>query len=71
MPNYGFPNIYDFFISTLYHVKIRIDNFLEGKTYQVSKSLQSFESGVFGAKVQAKGFIKNLCQTHTQILYLL
>ena len=69
--NYGFLIFMIFSYQYFDHVKIRIDNFIEGKTHQVSKSLQSFESGGFGGKVQVKVFIKNLCQMPTQILFLL
>ena len=52
------------------HVKIRIDNFIEGKTYQVSKSLQSFESGGFWGKGPGEGFYKkSLPDAHSDFVY--
>ena len=52
------------------HVKIRIDNFLEGKTYQVSKSLQSFESGGFWGKGPGEGFYKkSLPDAHSDFVF--
>ena len=52
------------------HVKLRIDGFLDGKTHQISKSLQSFESGGYWGKGPEKVFIKNLCLMRILILYL-
>ena len=52
------------------HVKLRIDNFLEGKTYQVSKSLQSFESGGFWGKGPGEGFYKKyLPDAHSDFVF--
>ena len=52
------------------HVKIRINNFLEGKTYQVSKSLQSFESGGFWGKGPGEGFYKkSLPDAHSDFVF--
>ena len=52
------------------HVKIRIDNFIEGKTYQVSKSLQSFESGGFWGKGPGEGFYKkSLPDAHSDFVF--
>ncbi len=52
------------------HVKLRIDNFLEGKTYQVSKSLQSFESGGFWGKGPGEGFYKkSLPDAHSDFVF--
>ena len=52
------------------HVKIRIDNFIEGKTYQVSKSLQSFESGGFFGKGPGEGFYKkSLPDAHSDFVF--
>ncbi len=54
----------------LSHVKIRIDNFIEGKTYQVSKSLQSFESGGFWGKGPGEGFYKkSLPDAHSDFVF--
>ena len=52
------------------HVKIRIDGFLEGTTYQVSKSLQSFESGGFWGTGPGEGFYKKfLPDTHSDFVF--
>ena len=52
------------------HVKIRIDGFIEGKTYQVSKSLQSFESGGFWGKGPGEGFYKKfLPDAHSDFVF--
>ena len=52
------------------HVNIRIDNFIEGKTYQVSKSLQSFESGGFWGKGPGEGFYKkSLPDAHSDFVF--
>ena len=52
------------------HVKIRIDNFIEGKTYQVTKSLQSFESGGFWGKGPGEGFYKKfLPDAHSDFVF--
>ena len=52
------------------HVRIRIDSFIEGKTYQVSKSLQSFESGGFWGKGPGEGFYKkSLPDAHSDFVY--
>jgi cell division protein FtsW len=54
----------------LSHVKIRIDNFFEGKTYQVSKSLQSFESGGLWGKGPGEGFYKkSLPDAHSDFVF--
>mgnify|MGYP003314116955 CR=1 FL=1 len=54
----AFPIFMIFAYQNFAHVKIRIDNFIEGKAYQVSKSLQSFESGGFWGKGPGEGFYK-------------
>ena len=52
------------------HVKIRIDNFIEGKTYQVSKSIKSFESGGFWGKGPGEGFYKkSLPDAHSDFVF--
>ena len=52
------------------HVKIRIDGFLEGTTYQVSKSLQSFESGGFWGTGPGEGFYKKfLPDAHSDFVF--
>ena len=52
------------------HVKIRIDNFIEGKTYQISKSLKSFESGGFWGKGPGEGFYKkSLPDAHSDFVF--
>tara|TARA_B100001250_G_scaffold389133_1_gene387951 strand:+ start:121 stop:1260 length:1140 start_codon:yes stop_codon:yes gene_type:complete len=52
------------------HVKIRIDNFVDGKTYQISKSLQSFESGGFWGKGPGEGFYKkSLPDAHSDFVF--
>ena len=52
------------------HVKIRIDSFIEGKTYQVSKSLQSFESGGLLGKGPGEGFYKkSLPDAHSDFVF--
>ena len=52
------------------HVKLRINNFLEGKTYQVSKSLQSFESGGFWGRGPGEGFYKkSLPDAHSDFVF--
>ena len=52
------------------HVKIRIDSFLDGKTHQISKSLQSFESGGFWGKGPGEGFYKkSLPDAHSDFVF--
>ena len=52
------------------HVKLRIDSFLDGKTHQISKSLQSFESGGFWGKGPGEGFYKNsLPDAHSDFVF--
>ena len=52
------------------HVKLRIDNFLDGKTHQISKSLQSFESGGFWGKGPGEGFYKkSLPDAHSDFVF--
>ncbi len=66
----AFPIFMIFSYQNFYHVKIRIDNFIEGKTYQVSKSLQSFESGGFWGKGPGEGFYKkSLPDAHSDFVF--
>ena len=66
----AFPIFMIFSYQHFNHVKIRIDNFLEGKTYQVSKSLQSFESGGFWGKGPGEGFYKkSLPDAHSDFVF--
>ena len=66
----AFPIFMIFAYQNFDHVKIRIDNFLEGKTYQVSKSLQSFESGGFWGKGPGEGFYKkSLPDAHSDFVF--
>ena len=66
----AFPIFMIFSYQHLNHVRIRIDNFLEGKTYQVSKSLQSFESGGFWGKGPGEGFYKkSLPDAHSDFVF--
>ena len=66
----AFPIFMIFSYQNFDHVKIRIDNFLEGKTYQVSKSLQSFESGGFWGKGPGEGFYKkSLPDAHSDFVF--
>jgi|TARA_B110000967_G_scaffold49151_1_gene50044 cell division protein FtsW len=52
------------------HVKIRIDGFLEGTTYQVTKSLQSFEFGGFWGTGPGEGFYKKfLPDAHSDFVF--
>ena len=52
------------------HVKIRIDSFIEGTTYQVSKSLQSFEAGGLLGKGPGEGlFKKSLPDAHSDFVF--
>ena len=52
------------------HVKIRIDGFIEGTTYQVSKSLQSFKSGGLLGKGPGEGlYKKSLPDAHSDFVY--
>ena len=52
------------------HVKLRIDSFLDGKTHQISKSLQSFESGGFWGKGPGEGFYKkSLPDAHSDFVF--
>ena len=66
----AFPIFMIFSYQNFQHVKIRIDNFIEGKTYQVSKSLQSFESGGFWGKGPGEGFYKkSLPDAHSDFVF--
>jgi cell division protein FtsW len=66
----AFPIFMIFSYQNFDHVKIRIDNFIEGKTYQVSKSLQSFESGGFWGKGPGEGFYKkSLPDAHSDFVF--
>ena len=66
----AFPIFMIFSYQRFDHVKIRIDNFLDGKTYQVSKSLQSFESGGFWGKGPGEGFYKkSLPDAHSDFVF--
>ena len=52
------------------HVKLRIDSFVDGKTHQISKSLQSFESGGFWGKGPGEGFYKkSLPDAHSDFVF--
>ncbi|MDC0530793.1 FtsW/RodA/SpoVE family cell cycle protein [Alphaproteobacteria bacterium] len=52
------------------HVKIRINSFVDGKTHQISKSLQSFESGGFWGKGPGEGFYKkSLPDAHSDFVF--
>ena len=52
------------------HVKIRIDNFIEGTTYQVTKSLQSFEAGGLLGKGPGEGlYKKSLPDAHSDFVF--
>jgi len=52
------------------HVKIRIDSFFEGTTYQVSKSLQSFEAGGLLGKGPGEGlYKKSLPDAHSDFVF--
>ena len=52
------------------HVKIRIDGFLEGTTYQVTKSRQSFEFGGFWGTGPGEGFYKKfLPDAHSDFVF--
>ena len=52
------------------HVKIRIDSFIEGTTYQVSKSLQSFEAGGLLGKGPGEGlYKKSLPDAHSDFVF--
>ena len=52
------------------HVRIRINGFFEGKTHQVSKSLQSFESGGLWGKGPGEGFYKkSLPDAHSDFVF--
>ena len=66
----AFPLFMIFAYQNFNHVKIRIDNFIEGKVYQVSKSLQSFESGGFWGKGPGEGFYKkSLPDAHSDFVF--
>ena len=66
----AFPIFIIFSYHNFNHVKIRIDNFIEGKTYQVSKSLKSFESGGFWGKGPGEGFYKkSLPDAHSDFVF--
>ena len=52
------------------HVRIRVNTFFEGKTYQISKSLQSFESGGLWGKGPGEGFYKkSLPDAHSDFVF--
>ena len=52
------------------HVKIRIDSFFEGTTYQISKSLQSFEAGGLLGKGPGEGlYKKSLPDAHSDFVF--
>ena len=52
------------------HVQIRINSFFEGKTHQISKSLQSFESGGLWGKGPGEGFYKkSLPDAHSDFVF--
>ncbi len=66
----AFPIFMIFAYQNFTHVKIRIDNFIEGKAYQVSKSLQSFESGGLWGKGPGEGFYKkSLPDAHSDFVF--
>ena len=66
----AFPIFMIFSYQHFNHVKIRIDNFIEGNTYQISKSLQSFESGGFWGKGPGEGFYKkSLPDAHSDFVF--
>ncbi len=52
------------------HVRLRINGFFEGKTHQISKSLQSFESGGLWGKGPGEGFYKkSLPDAHSDFVF--
>ena len=52
------------------HVQIRVNTFFEGKTHQISKSLQSFESGGLWGKGPGEGFYKkSLPDAHSDFVF--
>ena len=52
------------------HVQIRINSFFEGKTHQISKSLQSFESGGLWGRGPGEGFYKkSLPDAHSDFVF--
>lgn len=52
------------------HVRIRIDNFIDGNTYQITKSLQSFESGGLWGKGPGEGlYKKTLPDAHSDFVF--
>ena len=52
------------------HVQIRVNIFFEGKTHQISKSLQSFESGGLWGKGPGEGFYKkSLPDAHSDFVF--
>ena len=66
----AFPLFIIFSYHNFDHVKIRIDSFFDGKTYQISKSLQSFESGGFWGKGPGEGFYKkSLPDAHSDFVF--
>jgi cell division protein FtsW len=66
----AFPIFMIFSYQHFHHVKIRIDNFIEGNTYQISKSLQSFDSGGFWGKGPGEGFYKkSLPDAHSDFVF--
>ena len=66
----AFPLFLIFAYHNFSHVKIRIDSFFDGKTYQISKSLQSFESGGFWGKGPGECFYKKyLPDAHSDFVF--
>ena len=66
----AFPLFIVFTYNSFDHVKIRIDTFFDGKSYQISKSLQSFESGGFWGKGPGEGFYKKyLPDAHSDFVF--
>ena len=66
----AFPLFIIFAYHNFIHVKIRIDNFFDGNSYQISKSLQSFESGGFWGRGPGEGFYKKtLPDAHSDFVF--
>ena len=66
----AFPLFIFFAYHNFDHVKIRIDSFFDGKTYQISKALQSFESGGLWGKGPGEGFYKkSLPDAHSDFVF--
>lgn len=66
----AFPLFIIFAYHNFDHVKIRIDSFFDGKTYQISKSLQSFESGGLWGRGPGEGFYKkSLPDAHSDFVF--